>query len=652
MLGTGKIGVVTDNTNAVFDDFKFFRPTPYDPAVPGWNTSSAVTLTTGSPGYLTVTGQTRGGEVVSTWCGDDDYAAQADLSFVSGNRVALLVRYIDPDNFMGVELRDNGTVNLIKMLDGRQTTVASGSYSGSSPYTTYVRCSGSSYVVRVEGTQAISTTDADIAHGTVGLWAERSGKFETVKAGVDSAPDGDLDDTADTLVIYDTFTGTSKAFAYDDAGNLVEDDRHRYQYDAWNRLVLVQRIAADANGTDATTLHAAEYDGLGRRIEKVVSNCGDLDGTFRYGYNGQQMIERRDGSSNVLTQAYYGTQYIDELVALKLEHGYAVVSQDANYNVTTLTDLAGRVLERVFTTEYGQPILESDSYFGDYDADGDVDATDDSYLGSGQTCWGTATGACRVFDFNGDGTLDASDETVMTALVSAPTTNRVHHARRTSPTGNVFLHQGLVYDAEIGGYQNRAREYDPAQQRFLQRDPDTFRESSNHYQYCKSNPKILTDASGRLSIPISIVPMCLALHCHGLPWEDKCTGPCARFWAPPYPPSGPNGSNCNYPNRRVCHWTGQCWESQCVCQCAGNSPGLNCIRACIRCADNSGAPDKPSTEKHCQRNCNLTLNELSRLNCCLNQDYSKGGCSSSLPGMTPPMNPNPGNTTCTTMPIP
>ncbi|MBE7457336.1 MAG: RHS repeat-associated core domain-containing protein [Planctomycetia bacterium] len=496
MLGTGKIGVVTDNTNAVFDDFKFFRPTPYDPAVPGWNTSSAVTLTTGSPGYLTVTGQTRGGEVVSTWCGDDDYAAQTDLSFVAGNRVALLVRYIDPDNFMGVELRDNGTVNLIKMLDGRQTTVASGSYSGSSPYTTYVRCSGTSYVVRVEGTQAISTTDADIAHGTVGLWAERSGKFEAVKAGVDSAPDGDLDDAADTLVIYDTFTGTSKAFAYDDAGNLVEDDRHRYQYDAWNRLVLVQRIAADANGTDATTLHAAEYDGLGRRIEKVVSNCGDLDGTFRYGYNGQQMIERRDGSSNVLTQAYYGTQYIDELVALKLEHGYAVVSQDANYNVTTLTDLAGRVLERVFTTEYGQPILESDSYFGDYDADGDVDATDDSYLGSGQTCWGTATGACRVFDFNGDGTLDASDETVMTALVSAPTTNRIHHARRTSPAGNLFLHQGLVYDPEIAAYQNRAREYDPVNQRFHSHDPYGYDSYLSLYEYLGANPIVRNDPSG------------------------------------------------------------------------------------------------------------------------------------------------------------
>ncbi|MCG3129440.1 MAG: hypothetical protein FLDDKLPJ_00167 [Phycisphaerae bacterium] len=251
----------------------------------------------------------------------------------------------------------------------------------------------------------------------------------------------------------------------------------------------MQRIAADnVSGTDATTLHTAEYDALGRRIEKVVSHAGDLDGTFRYGYNGQQMIEMRDGSGDVLMQAYYGTQYIDEIVALKLEHGYAVVSQDANYNVTTLTDLAGRVLERVFYTEYGQPIIQSASYFGDYDADGDVDSTDDGFLGSGQTCWGTATGTCRVFDFNGDGTLDAADETIMTAIVATPSTNRVHHARRSSPAGNLFLHQGLVYDAEIGAYQNRAREYASPIQRFQQRDRLGYVDALSSYQYVGLDP--------------------------------------------------------------------------------------------------------------------------------------------------------------------
>lgn len=67
--------------------------------------------------------------------------------------------------------------------------------------------------------------------------------------------------------------------------------------------MLAQRTAPDgAGGTDTTTLHTAEFDALGRRIEEVVSNSGDLDSTYRYWYNGQQMIEMRDGSDNVQTE--------------------------------------------------------------------------------------------------------------------------------------------------------------------------------------------------------------------------------------------------------------------------------------------------------------------------------------------------------------
>ena len=44
------------------------------------------------------------------------------------------------------------------------------------------------------------------------------------------------------------------------------------------------------------TIQTAQYDGLGRRIKKVVTNSGDLDGTWVYYYNGSQMIEAVDGA--------------------------------------------------------------------------------------------------------------------------------------------------------------------------------------------------------------------------------------------------------------------------------------------------------------------------------------------------------------------
>ena len=75
-------------------------------------------------------------------------------------------------------------------------------------------------------------------------------------------------------------------------------------------------------------------------------------------------------------QVYHGTQYIDEVAGLRLPHGRAYVHQDANWNVTSLTDLKGAVLERYYYSPYGEVEVVAETYFGDYDGDGDVDADD------------------------------------------------------------------------------------------------------------------------------------------------------------------------------------------------------------------------------------------------------------------------------------
>ncbi|RJP31678.1 MAG: hypothetical protein C4547_15305 [Phycisphaerales bacterium] len=108
-----------------------------------------------------------------------------------------------------------------------------------------------------------------------------------------------------------------------------------------------------------------------------------------------------------------------------------IVNQDANWNVVSATDLAGRILERTFYTAYGLPTFNSETYFGDYDGDGEVDSTDDGHLGSGQTCWGASpSGACRVLNFDQDGDLVSDDQTVMTSLVGLESAN---HVRLASP---------------------------------------------------------------------------------------------------------------------------------------------------------------------------------------------------------------------------
>ena len=522
-FGAGKVGAVTTVANTTFDDFTYLRATPHDPGCPGWNTTAAVTLDTGNS-KLTVTGNTYGGAAVSQWAGDDDYVAQADIDLNSGALAHLMVRYMDPDNWMAAEIRSNGSVKLIKCLDGRETNVASDTYTPAGTVNVRIKAAGTTYTIWVDGTQKISTTDSDLAWGTVAL-SGRSPKFSNVKIGYDNNADGDIADAGDDLVLSETFAATAYALNADHsdgtddawcrAGNLIDDGQMRYSYDAWNRLVKVTR----KQDTDIV-IQEASYYGDGRRAEKVVTKSGNLDGTFVYYYadtqaggsmgaspGGWSIVEIRDGSNNVYQQVYHGTQYIDEIVAMRLEHGYAVVYQDANWNTIATCDLAGRVLERVFTTPYGSPIIEPETFFGDYDGDGDVDSTDDASLGSGQTCWGSnPAGACRVFDFNFDGTLNASDETIMTALVAAPSMNRRHENKTVSPTELCFLHQGLSYAQEIGSYLNRKRNYTPALTRFQEWDPLTTRPwprakaiTIDYYQFANSNPINRLDPSGLLS---------------------------------------------------------------------------------------------------------------------------------------------------------
>jgi uncharacterized protein RhaS with RHS repeats len=39
-----------------------------------------------------------------------------------------------------------------------------------------------------------------------------------------------------------------------------------------------------------------KYDGLGRRVEKAITNSGDWNFTYRYYYDGDRLAEERDGS--------------------------------------------------------------------------------------------------------------------------------------------------------------------------------------------------------------------------------------------------------------------------------------------------------------------------------------------------------------------
>ena len=410
------------------------------------------------------------------------------------------------------------------------------------------------------------------------------------------------------------------------------------------------------------TVQTAEFDAAGRRIKKVVTNSGDSDGAVVYLYDGQKIIETRDGSGNMVRQMIHGTQYIDELVMVRVNNkGDLYVHQDANWNVIGLTDLGGRVVERYTYTPYGELTVDQETSFGDYDGDADVDSTDQAAYGGGGDCavpmFSGVTGACRILDLDFDGTILSDDLSIFTNTLDWGFAR--HPGRMATSVSQPFAHQGLLHEPEIAGYQNRARQYDPVKRRFLQRDPLGISTMSLGddalylYAYTYSNSVGHRDPTG-----LAVSPC----WCGSQPWPVKCTGSCGVFFAPPLAPPGPPppppGGPCDYApggSQQVCIPLIGCWEKRCVCQCAGNSSGMNCVRGCIQCASKSGAPVSVGTETTCKNSCSLTLAEQERLNCCLQNTYAMGGCNSGggvFGGAPPPPDPNPTNTTCTNMPIP
>ncbi|GJM25785.1 MAG: hypothetical protein DHS20C16_22000 [Phycisphaerae bacterium] len=213
-------------------------------------------------------------------------------------------------------------------------------------------------------------------------------------------------------------------------------------------------MKATLDDTDVT-IHEAAFDGLGRRVVKTVSNSGDLDGVTEYYHNSNQIIETRDGSGNLETQVYHGTQYIDEVVGQRIANmGRVYVHQDANYNVTGTTDLTARQIERNYYSPYGQLEVAVDSHPFDYDDDGDVDADDYAVTTNG-ICTGIATGDCRRMDADADGDVDSTDQITISSYIATLTTDtelaRIPAATE-SQRGLLFAAQGLSFDSETTSY--------------------------------------------------------------------------------------------------------------------------------------------------------------------------------------------------------
>jgi RHS repeat-associated protein len=231
---------------------------------------------------------------------------------------------------------------------------------------------------------------------------------------------------------------------YDAAGNMTsgpkggaETTRLHFTYDAWNRLVVVKN---DSGGSPGTTAATYSYDGMNRRIKKVVgANTDD----FYLSEQDQVVESRRNGDTDPRELYIWDVRYVDSAVAVYRDwdvngaiNDKFYFLTDANYNVTALVDKFGTMRERYEYMPYGKQVV-----------------------------------------LNPDFSLDPDG----------------------SDYGTSLGHQGLWHDVETGMVYNRARYLHLTLGRFMQRDPADYADGYNLYQYVRSTPINLNDPSGMIS---------------------------------------------------------------------------------------------------------------------------------------------------------
>lgn len=236
----------------------------------------------------------------------------------------------------------------------------------------------------------------------------------------------------------------STSLTYDVKGNLTANANNQtYAWDSDNMLSSAT-VPSGSVGTVGT--HSYEYDALGRRVAKVVTDSGitttnlfiQRTNSITYSpFAGQVLAEYEftTGSPTVSRKFVYG-DYIDEPVAMVSINGSSESTyyyhRNQQYSITALSDSSGSVVERY------------------------------------------------AYDAYGNTTVFSGSAVVIT----------------TTAYDNPFTYTGRRFDTETGLMYFRARMYDLALSKYIGRDPLVYSSGPNLYQsYLTVNG---VDPSGRI----------------------------------------------------------------------------------------------------------------------------------------------------------
>jgi RHS repeat-associated protein len=215
------------------------------------------------------------------------------------------------------------------------------------------------------------------------------------------------------------------------------------------------RVTAVTRDSDSAVVGQYFYDARGCRVISIINPAG-TPATNVYFLDNSRILEEQN--SGGITQATYTYgSYVDEVVTMKRGGHLYYYHPNELFSVEALTDSSGTAVERYYYDAYGEPVV-----------------MDGSYNPLPLNAWGTPHSA----------------------------------------VGNSYLFTGRQLDEESGIYYYRARYYDPAEGRFIQRDPLDYVDGPNLYEYVRSEPTRLTDPTGLHYIAGSLTLSC-PVKCNG-----------------------------------------------------------------------------------------------------------------------------------------
>ena len=331
------------------------------------------------------------------------------------------------------------------------------------------------------------------------------------------------------------------AYVHDDAGNRVASDgtaggtvtgpKNKYVYDAWNRLVRIDKW--DDTSSAYVLLARYDYNGMHwrtRKLEPLPSYTGIYrEHNYIYNASWQAIVEEIDDDYNLLDPSYAGPEHVVQQVfgiggindALYRRSGESSSASDYNQldsgdgasffdkSFYQLSDAQGSIVS-VISAEPMQfssgltvntaRTLETIDYdpYGRSRRSGMQDLAHTGVAdqsGSDSIFWSAMSAGSPAADANDDGVVDSQDSTdFYYANWSAPTDTTPPDALSADWIGNTYGYCGYYADTETLGingnlngflYHCRHREYDPIAGRWLQRDPAGFIDGMNLYQYCR-----------------------------------------------------------------------------------------------------------------------------------------------------------------------